>query len=140
MHLKSRFYNNPKLVTVQTARRLAKEYEDTGNLLKLVSAVSGRGSHFGRFNRSSRVYFEKALLNELYSRGLAGSGSFKDSLTCTDYIYCMDCSAYVDLWAHDSLKDTGHDGCNWRFVTPGELEQCIRKSEASGCFEEEAEK
>ena len=54
-----------------------------------------------------------------------------------DYIYCEDCEVYVDLWKYDSIGDTGHEGCNWRYVTDEELEVCVKDCIQNGCFEED---
>ena len=54
-----------------------------------------------------------------------------------DYIYCEFCKEFVDLWKYDSIEDTGHDECKWRYVTDKELKECIKDCKESGCFKEE---
>ena len=61
----------------------------------------------------------------------------KKSMTTKDYIYCKDCEEFVDLWQYDNIEDTGHDECNWRYVTKKELKGCIKDCEHDGCFKEE---
>ncbi len=61
----------------------------------------------------------------------------KPKLTTKSYIYCETCDQFVDLWKYDCLEDTGHDTCNWRYVTKEELKECISDCEQDGCFEEE---
>ena len=58
----------------------------------------------------------------------------------TDYIYCEDCQMFVDLWKYDSLEDTGHADCHWRYVTDDELKNCVVDCEADGCFQSECPK
>ncbi|KKN65874.1 hypothetical protein LCGC14_0476910 [marine sediment metagenome] len=53
-----------------------------------------------------------------------------------DYIYCEDCQMFVDFWKYNNLADTGHAGCNWRYVTGEELIDCLADCEEAGCFEE----
>lgn len=60
------------------------------------------------------------------------------TLTTKDYIYCSTCQMYVDFWKYGhSIRDAGHSLCNWRYVTPDELTNCIEDCLASGCFDEE---
>lgn len=54
-----------------------------------------------------------------------------------DYIFCEDCNCFCDFWKYDSLEDTGHAECTWRFVTVTELRVCIQDCRISGCFEEQ---
>ena len=54
--------------------------------------------------------------------------------TKQDYIYCEDCETYLDFWKYDCIEDTGHDKCNWRYVTEEELKNCINDCERDGCF------
>jgi len=54
----------------------------------------------------------------------------------TDYIYCPDCKCYVDLWKYNSIEDTGHSECNWRYVSQAELVECVDNCVADGCFVE----
>ena len=56
--------------------------------------------------------------------------------TTRDYLYCSDCKTFVDLWAYDSIDDTGHADCNWRHVTEDELDDCVGDCAEFGCFEE----
>lgn len=60
----------------------------------------------------------------------------KREMKTTDYIYCKDCKQFVDLWKYDSFEDTGHKGCDWRFVTKKELKECISECKKDGCFQE----
>ncbi len=61
----------------------------------------------------------------------------KERMKRTDFIYCVDCKTYVDLWKYGDVESSGHGGCNWRFVNAEELEECIRECDETGCFEEE---
>lgn len=54
----------------------------------------------------------------------------------TDYIYCNDCQEYVDFWKFDSIEDTGHEDCNWRYVTSEELKKLVDNCIKEGCFEQ----
>lgn len=55
----------------------------------------------------------------------------------TDYPYYKDCKEYVDLWAYGyDIEDTGHDKCNWRYVTKEEFKECIKECKQFGCFKE----
>ena len=53
-----------------------------------------------------------------------------------DYIYCEDCQIFVDHWKYDSIENTGHAKCHWRYVTPQELKECIISCQENGCYEE----
>ena len=56
----------------------------------------------------------------------------------TDYIYCEDCKQFIDLWKYGGgIEDTGHDKCNWRYVTEEELKQCVADCKQDGCFKDE---
>ena len=61
---------------------------------------------------------------------------FNRTFTVKDYIYCEQCKELVDLWKYDSIENTGHESCNWRYVTQEELEVCIHDCIENGCFEE----
>lgn len=44
---------------------------------------------------------------------------------------------FVDFWKYDhNIKDAGHEGCKWRYVTEEELKECVSDCEENGCFEE----
>ena len=58
-------------------------------------------------------------------------------MTVKDYLYCEDCTMFVDLWKYDSLEDSGHEECRTRNVTPEELKECVKECQENGCFEEE---
>ena len=60
-------------VTVRTARELVSRLAEDHDLIAFSTAVSGRGSHFGRCNRWSRKKFEDALAIELAIADLAVS-------------------------------------------------------------------
>ena len=51
----------------------------------------------------------------------------------TDYIYCEDCETYLDFWKYDSIEDTDHENCKWRYVTEEELKVCMRDCIEDGC-------
>ena len=57
--------------------------------------------------------------------------------TPKDYIYCKDYKEFVDFWKYDSIEDTSHEGCSYRFVTKKELKNCVNSCKAEKCFEEE---
>ena len=60
-----------------------------------------------------------------------------ERMTNQDYIYCEDCRMLVDFWKYDhNIRDTGHQDCNWRYVTDEELATCIEDCKEAGCFEE----
>ena len=50
-----------------------------------------------------------------------------------DYVYCLDCREYVDLWKED-IKETNHYTHNCRFVTETELETLNEECWLGGCF------
>ena len=54
----------------------------------------------------------------------------------SDYIYCVDCEMFVDFWKYDAIDDTGHQDCNYRYVTEDELQVCTKDCEEDGCFNE----
>jgi len=57
-------------------------------------------------------------------------------LTNKDYIFCEDCQMFVDFWKYDhNIKDAGHEGHDWRYVTDEELAICIEDCKQNGCFE-----
>jgi len=56
--------------------------------------------------------------------------------TVKDYIYCEDCNIAVDMWKYDSLEDSGHKDCKWRYVTAQELKELVEDCKANGCFKE----
>lgn len=58
-------------------------------------------------------------------------------MNTTDYIFCEDCNIWVDLWKYDSIEDTGHAQCHWRYARPEELPDLIRDCKDSGCFREQ---
>ena len=58
-------------------------------------------------------------------------------MNTTDYIFCEDCNTWVDLWKYDSIEDTGHAQCHWRYARPEELPDLIRDCKDSGCFREQ---
>lgn len=60
-----------------------------------------------------------------------------DEMTCEDFLYCEDCRCFVDLWKYDTVEDTGHADCRWRYVTAQELAESIADCRQAGCFEEE---
>jgi hypothetical protein len=52
----------------------------------------------------------------------------QQGMTTQDYIFCEDCQCMVDFYKYNhDLKDAGHDGCRWRYVTPEELEECVKE-------------
>ena len=54
-----------------------------------------------------------------------------------DYIFCITCNMYVDLWKYDSIEDSGHGECVYRFVDNKELPKLIESCEENGCFKHE---
>jgi glutathionyl-hydroquinone reductase len=63
------------------------------------------------------------------------TGYFRE-FTTHDYLYCEDCRMFVDLWKFDTIDDTGHAKCHWRYVTEIELQNCIHDCLSDGCFQD----
>ncbi len=57
-------------------------------------------------------------------------------LTTESYGYCEDCQELFDLWKYNSIEDSGHADCHWRYVTLEEFEECLKDCEENGCFNE----
>ena len=57
--------------------------------------------------------------------------------TTKDFIFCETCQEFSDFWKYDSIEDTGHDKCSWRYVTEEELKGCMKDCIQDGCFNEE---
>jgi hypothetical protein len=60
--------------------------------------------------------------------------AFSRSLKTSDFIYCETCETYVDLFKFDSVEETGHGECAWRFVNPIELQVLSAECRAEGCL------
>lgn len=58
------------------------------------------------------------------------------ALSNRSFLYCGDCRTYVDLYNYDSLEDTGHAECGWRYVTDEEFDELVADCLEEGCISE----